>query len=158
MRIPIKLIFAALLFSFVTSVYGGQEVRVLRNRDFKIPPRQGIITNKDLKKYSQSLKRSEARDQIKITRPRRATFNSEQASKTSLLSRKAVLEEKIEVLQSELNDLNTRTLQNRPPNPLTVGDPYYVDPKIRERITLLKSRLTNAQLEYQSILNKLEGQ
>ena len=158
MRFPISLIIAALLFSFVTPAYGTQFDCILRNRDFQKPPRQGVISNKDVQKNSKSLKGVETAEQNKVTQKRHVTVNDEQAWKESLLFRKAILEERIKVLQSELNDVNTRVLQNRPINPLTVGDPYYVDPKMREQKSLLKTQLINAQLEYQTVLDKLGKQ
>src|SRR5688572_15115026 len=136
MRFLIRILISALLFSFVNSVYGMQADRILRKRDFQKPPRQGVISNKDLQRRPRSLNAYKNNDQNKVIRRKSFSSNDEHNLKSSLLARKAILEERIETLESELNALNTRVLQNRPTNPLTVGDPYYVDPKMREQKTL----------------------
>jgi hypothetical protein len=129
---------------------------VINNRDVKQPPPQGALTNKDFEKYRQKDRR--------VTRPRRVANSKLDLNKASfekkrtdlLLTRKEILEERISQLQSELNELQTRVLQNRPIRTNVIGDPYFVDPEMREKITKLKSRINDAELEYQSVLAELD--
>lgn len=148
--ILIGVISGSLLFSAVTA--SGQ--RVLRNSDFVRPPRPGVITNKDI--VRQPIQ-GDGQGQ-KVTRPRRVTAAQEvvHLDRHALLTRQAELGERIDSLQQRLNELRMRVLQNRPRNPLKVGDAYYTDPDLRKEITRVKAQLLDTQIELQMIEERLD--
>lgn len=79
------------------------------------------------------------------------------AREKRLIERLEKVKARLMALQLELNELRLRVLQNRPRNPLVFGDPYYVDPKMREQIAKLRRQLLETQLEFENLVNELEG-
>lgn len=73
-----------------------------------------------------------------------------------LIEKMDTVKKRLDSLQSELNELRLRVLQNRPRNPLVFGDPYYVDPKLREQISKVRRQLLETQIEFENLVNEIE--
>lgn len=58
-------------------------------------------------------------------------------------------------LESDINELQTRALQNRPTNPSKAGDPYYVDPVMHKQMDTLKQQLADTQKQIDELVDEL---
>jgi hypothetical protein len=130
--------------------------RVLTNEDFQQIRKPETISNKDIPRVAMPVSQT---NQIRPKHVNSTVSNSNKKAQPSLkqlLGRKELLETRITLLVSQLNKVQTRVLQNRPINPMTVGDPYDVDPKLRLEGDRLKNQLQQAQTELKEVTNKLQ--
>ncbi|MEW6731791.1 MAG: hypothetical protein AB1489_10725 [Acidobacteriota bacterium] len=112
-----------------------------------------------LKVYSQIPDRTEQQDQIVKDKQNIQSQQQETPAEREkrLIKCMEKVKKRMDSLQSELNELRLRVLQNRPRNPLVFGDPYYVDPKLREQVAKVRRQLLETQLEFEDLVNEIEG-